>query len=193
MVEEIPLFPLQTVLFPGGPLPLRIFETRYIDMISRCMKQGIAFGVCLIREGTETATESIHEIGTTAKITDWNSDTDGLLNIFCFGESRFQSARTTTENDGLMMGQVEILELEQDSGLSAETEKLAQFLEDAFDQLPDYYQGLLTDYSNATWVGYRLAELLPISMSQKQYLLEINDAQRRLEILYPLMESLKMI
>ena len=193
MAAEIPLFPLQTVLFPGGPLPLRIFETRYVDMISRCMKQDMAFGVCLIRAGTETATESIYEIGTTAKITDWNSDTDGLLNIFCFGESRFQSARTMIESDGLMMGQVEILESEQDAELSAENEKLAQFLENAFDQLPDYYQDLPTDYSNATWVGYRLAELLPISMSQKQYLLEINDSQRRLEIIYSLMESLDMI
>ena len=180
MAKEIPLFPLQTVLFPGGLLPLRIFEARYIDMISRCFKQESTFGVCFIREGTETTTESFYEIGTTAKINDWDMDNDGLLNISCTGEDRFQLSRQKTEKDGLMVGQVELLKPEQKLQLEGENEKLAQFLQDAFVQLPEYYKDQQTMFNDATWVGYRLAELLPLEPLEKQHLLEMEDAEQRL-------------
>ena len=78
---RIPLFPLNTVLFPGGPLPLRIFETRYIDMISERMREDAPFGVLLIKEGHEAGPASTYEIGTLARITDWYQGSDGLLGI----------------------------------------------------------------------------------------------------------------
>src|SRR5215475_14572416 len=83
-----PLFPLSTVLFPGGPLPLRIFETRYLDMVRHCMRHRCPFGVTLIRAGSEVgaaAAGEICEVGTTARIVDFNSQPDGLLGITCVG------------------------------------------------------------------------------------------------------------
>jgi Lon protease-like protein len=87
---EIPLFPLRTVLFPDGPLPLRIFESRYIDMVGQCMKNESPFGVLLIMEGQETGLATTHEVGTLANITDWYQGSDGLLGVTAVGGQRFR-------------------------------------------------------------------------------------------------------
>ena len=84
---EVPLFPLHTVLYPGGPLPLRVFEARYLDMISHCLKSETNFGVVLIREGKETGPVTMHEVGTLARITDWYQGSDGLLGVTAIGEN----------------------------------------------------------------------------------------------------------
>ena len=98
---EIPLFPLNTVLFPGGPLPLRIFESRYIDMISRCMKHDSPFGVLLIREGQEAGPATMHTVGTLATVTDWYQGSDGLLGITAIGSERFELLSADRQHDGL--------------------------------------------------------------------------------------------
>ncbi|HKL63591.1 MAG TPA: LON peptidase substrate-binding domain-containing protein [Woeseiaceae bacterium] len=106
---EIPLFPLRTVLYPEGPLPLRIFETRYVDMISRCLREDAGFGVVLIREGTETGTASTCATGTLAKIIDWYQGSDGLLGITAQGSRRFRLETVRQAPDGLNFGRVEWL------------------------------------------------------------------------------------
>ena len=104
---RVPLFPLSTVLFPGGPLPLRIFEARYLDMIGRCMKDESPFGVVLIREGAEVGQAETHDIGTLARIVDWYQGSDGLLGVTAVGEDRFQLLSTRKQADGLNIGAIE--------------------------------------------------------------------------------------
>ena len=105
---EVPLFPLRTVLFPGGPLPLRIFEQRYLDMISSCLKRDEPFGVVLIRSGSEVGSAEVYDSGTLARITDWYQGSDGLLGITATGTDRFRIRSSSRQPDGLLIGDVEI-------------------------------------------------------------------------------------
>ena len=106
---QVPLFPLNTVLFPGGPLPLRIFEPRYLDMLSRCMKADAPFGVVLIREGGEVGPATTREVGTLATVTDWYKGSDGILGVTAVGTQRFRLLSAERLADGLNVGDVEIL------------------------------------------------------------------------------------
>lgn len=189
-MEEIPIFPLQTVLYPGGPLSLRIFETRYLDMVSRCLKQEQGFGVCLIREGKEAGPAKVHPTGTLARIRDWSSGEDGLLNILAWGERRFHIQNHRTQADGLNLGEVEWLPDEPSESLPDTRADLADLLRQIIQQVGGPYTGEEGAYEDAGWVGCRLSELLPLGLPQRQYLLELNDPLKRLEILSTLVQSL---
>jgi len=189
-VEEIPLFPLQTVLYPGGPLSLRIFETRYLDMVSRCLKEERGFGVCLIREGSETGLARVHMIGTLARIRDWSSGPDGLLNIMARGERRFRIQAQRTQADGLNLAEVEWLPDEPQAPLPEARQELAEILRQIILQVGGPYADGEGAYGDSGWVGCRLAELLPLSLAQRQYLLELGDPLKRLEIISTLVQSL---
>ena len=191
-VEEIALFPLQTVLYPGGPLSLRIFETRYLDMVSRCLKKEQGFGVCLIREGKETGPAQVHMTGTLARIRDWSQGPDGLLHILARGEQRFQIQSLRSQADGLNLGRVDWLPDEPAAALPEAHQHLAELLRQIIVQVGGPYAGEEGAYGDAGWVGSRLAELLPISLPQRQYLLELNDPLKRLEIIATLVQSLAM-
>jgi Lon protease-like protein len=106
---QAPLFPLNTVLFPDGPLPLRIFEPRYLDMISGCMKQDKPFGVLLIKDGHEAGPATTHSVGTLARVTDWYQGSDGLLGITAIGTERFRLQSVEQQSDGLNVGEIELL------------------------------------------------------------------------------------
>ena len=192
MPAEIPLFPLHTVLFPGGPLPLRIFETRYLDMLSRCLKRGQGFGVCLIEQGSETGPARTYTVGTLAGIRDWSRGADGLLNILALGGQRFRVTRVRTQRDGLNIGEVEWLPEEAALPLPEEAKPLAELLRQILTQMQARYVAVTPAYADASWVGYRLAEVLPLPMAQRQYLLEISDARMRLDILGTLVRSQAM-
>jgi len=183
-----PLFPLSTVLFPGGPLPLRIFETRYIDMVRRCMRQRCPFGVVLIQAGSEVGPGGAgrtSEVGTTARIVDFNSLPDGLLGISCLGERKFRIVKRWQEPDGLHMGDIEFAEAEERVELPSEYRHLGELLRVVLPELGDLYAGVPKHFGDATWVGCRLAEILPMSLSEKQYCLELDDPIVRLERLNP--------
>ena len=107
--EQIPLFPLRTVLFPGGPLPLRVFETRYLDMVSRCLRDDLEFGVVLLTAGAETGEARTVSVGTAARITDWYQGSDGILGITAEGRERFRLTSLSQQDDGLYLGDVEEL------------------------------------------------------------------------------------
>ena len=109
MSEVLHLFPLNTVLFPGGPLRLRIFEPRYLDMISRCLRENGDFGVALITEGRETGSARTTQIGTSAHIVDFERLDDGLLGITAHGERKFRIVKVTTQSDGLNIADVNFL------------------------------------------------------------------------------------
>jgi Lon protease-like protein len=187
---ELPLFPLHTVLFPGGRLPLRIFEARYTDMVSRCLKENIGFGVCLIGEGDEVGSATMHAVGTSALIVDWHSGEDGLLGIVVQGEQRFEIRSSRRQKDGLYLGMVHFHPPEPEATVPRIRQPLATLLEKIIAEVGADYLDDEPAYNDAHWVGYRLAELLPLALAQRQYLLELTDPVRRLEILDPLVASL---
>jgi uncharacterized protein len=187
---EIPLFPLQTVLFPGGPLPLRIFEPRYVDMISHCLKTGVGFGVLLIESGSETGPALTHEIGTIARIVDWDQLSDGTLGIVVIGGARFMLRSARRQEDGLNLGVVDLLEAEPAVPLPERFQDMARLLEGVFEDLGPHYQHVTPEFSDSSWVGCRLAELLPVELEHKQRCLELFDPVARLEYLEPLLRRL---
>jgi len=188
---DLPLFPLNTVLFPEGPLPLRIFEPRYLDMVSNCLRGGTGFGICLIESGAEIGeVAKTYQVGTLANITDWHQRNDGLLGITVVGEQRFQIVSTHVHPNQLTEARVELIDNETATELPAEYLPITDFLRQLIKQVPDLFASLPLKYSDATWVGCRLAELLPIPLTQKQYLLQMNEPIQRLERMRLLMESM---
>lgn len=192
IAQRIAVFPLNTVLFPGGPLPLRIFETRYVDMVKRCMRNGEAFAVAALTEGSEVDSWSYQEIGTLATIRDFETLPDGLLGITAEGSERVRLTEPERETDGLNTALAEPLAAEPQVVLQPDDADLVELLRELLAQLPEIYKGGTTHFDDASWVGYRLAEILPLGLAQKQYFLEIDDAQRRLDILRPLVSSLQV-
>lgn len=178
---EIPLFPLNTVIFPGGILPLRIFEPRYLDMVSNCLRTDSGFGVCLIESGLETGHPAeIHFTGTFCKIVDWAMLPDGLLGITAQGERKLRVLTSRIRADHLLLGQVELLSEEMEMPLPPAFEPLAELLRRIIAELGPPYNNLPSFYAQAGWVGARLAELLPLDLDFKQRLLETDDAHARL-------------
>jgi Lon protease-like protein len=184
-----PLFPLNTVLFPGGPLPLRIFEPRYVDMVRHCMRERCAFGVLLIKSGSEVGAGGVgdtSETGTTARIVDFNPLPDGLLGLTCIGERKFTVSKRWQQSNGLNLGNIEYAAAEEKLDLPGEFQHLGELLRKVLPELGELYANVPKHFTDAAWVGYRLAEILPISMSEKQRCLELDDPVARLARLNPL-------
>jgi Lon protease-like protein len=180
----IALFPLHTVLFPGGPLPLRIFETRYTDMVRRCMREQQPFGVVLIQEGDEAGdVATTATVGCTARIADFHTLHDGLLGISCVGDRKFRVSRVWRASDGLNMGEVSWLPAERDLPLPERYAHLATTVRRALEDLAEHYEHVEMKFADAAWIGARLTELLPIELADKQALLELEDPIERLDTL----------
>jgi Lon protease-like protein len=180
VTDTLPLFPLKTVLFPGGPLALRVFEPRYLDMVARCLRGENRFGVVAIRQGEEVGAASTYAVGTAAEIVDWHRESDGLLGILAMGREAFRLGATRRQPDGLYVAEVEWLPAEAVLPLPPEHAPLAALLKRVLDQLP-LYGGLTPRYDDAGWVAARLVEALPFGLALKQSLLEAPDALTRLE------------
>jgi Lon protease-like protein len=182
---ELPLFPLSTVLFPGGPLALRIFEPRYLTMIGECMRGGHGFGVVLIDSGTEVGAATFASTGTIAEIVDFDQRPDGLLGIVAVGRERFRVRASTQRPDGLYVGDVETAAPEPAQPLPQELTYLRSAAEQLVGELGPEYRPDPCAPIDAAWVSYRLAEMLPLSLETRQSLLEMPDALRRIETLLP--------
>jgi Lon protease-like protein len=182
----IALFPLNIVLFPGGPLPLRIFETRYVDMVRRCMREGTNFGVVLIREGREVGPAETFDVGTLADIVDFHQLSDGLLGLSCVGRQRFRIRSRSRQADGLNLAEIDPQQPESALPVPARHSRLAELLKNVLPQLGEVYEGIEMRPDDAAWVGYRLAEILPIPLADKQRVLELDDPIQRLDVLSPL-------
>jgi len=201
--SRLPLFPLNTVVFPGGQLPLRIFEQRYLDMVKQAIADSTPFGICApawgtpvggpqlrgdpsaaIREGTETKTPAVpHAVGTRVRITDWDMPQTGILHIDTQAEERFVVRSTHTEPGGLLIGSVEAVSAEPASAIPDELELAVEILRHIIDEYGNAHFPAPHEFGNAVWVGYRLSEVLPLKLSVKQNLLEMNDSAMRLRIL----------
>lgn len=182
---RIPLFPLQMVMFPGSILPLRIFETRYLDMVRKCASNNEGFGICLLLPKKENEeTRALASIGTMANIVDFSTSDDGLLGIVTQGQQRFQILRTSVQHDGLIIGEVKELTDQANQPIPPDYSALVDVLREINRQLLKKTKRALrpiTDYDDAQSVSFRLAELLPISVNDRQLLLEMDDPINRLQ------------
>jgi Lon protease-like protein len=188
-MPQIALFPLNTVLFPGGLLPLRIFETRYVDMVGRCTRENETFGVVLVENASDTERQVVTAaIGTSARIVDFQTLEDGLLGILCHGERRFRIHTRSQRPDGLNCAEIEWLEQAGRVRVPERLQSLVPLLREALGQLKTIGRFVEPDYEDACWVGYRLAELLPLDQKLLQRLLQSEDAVARLDLLAPLLD-----
>lgn len=178
---ELPLFPLKTVLLPGNVLPLKIFESRYTDMVAHCMREMSNFGIILIFKGEESERNSeVHSIGTTAKIHDWQERKDGMLGITALGVDRFEIEKTRTQPDGLTVATVKILEEESNQKIPQQYLYMQELLEHISQQEARIFK----PDDGFVEILYQLIYLLPLDSNLKQRLLEIPKSLSRAVILH---------
>lgn len=189
MTMRIPLFPLNTVLFPGGDLDLRIFEQRYLRMVSDCLRQEAPFGISLIESGQEVGGLAIPcRVGTLVRIVDWEQHTNGILGITVHALQRFNIIDYEADAIQLLYAEVELLDNVPAVPLSERFQPLAELLLRILEQLGDSAKLSHPQPEDASWVGCRLAELLPLPLREKQRLLEINDPIARLHLLHRMLQ-----
>lgn len=200
-LKSLPLFPLNTVLFPGGLLPLRVFEVRYLDMVRRCQHTGAPFGVVALRQGAEVRRagnppEQFYEIGTMAQIDKLDTPQTGLISLLCTGQGRFHIDQPQLLPHGLWVADVTMLPVDRPTAVPSDLESsssaLAQLLRnlhqrhlDEFIHQPDDEQA----FRDCGWVANRWCELLPLPLAVKQQLLELDSPLLRLELATDLLEQ----
>ena len=192
-VRELPIFPLASVLFPGGVIPLRIFEPRYMGMAKACLKSDVAFGVCMIREGEEAGEPAVPEaVGTTARIQDWDMQQLGILQVRATGEGRFRILERHVAESGLITGQV-IPIPDDDNTAGPEFAQCSDFLRKVLARIGNAHFTGEVRFDDPSWVSFRITEILPISQIIKQKMLELTDARMRLEILHRVLLDKQLI
>jgi hypothetical protein len=180
-MNEIPLFPLKTVLLPANTLGLKIFESRYLDMIATCMRENSLFGVVLIHKGEETGVDTdVYSIGTTATISDWENRADGLLGVTALGVERFEILSTHTQANGLTLAEIKILEDYDSPEIPEQYHYMLQLL----DHISVQAGRIRGDNQGLREILYQLIYLLPLEVTLKQRLLEIPDCGDRASILH---------
>lgn len=190
---SLPLFPLNTVLFPGCNLDLQIFEARYLDMIGRCMKQGGGFGVVCILDGHEVgvAPEGFSLVGCEARITDFQQQENGLLGIRVQGGRRFQVLRTEVQRDQLILADVEWLDDEPEQPLQDEDADLVALLKALAEHPMVEALNMGTEALGQQSLANQLAYLLPFAEEDKIDLLQLDDPQQRLDAIQALLDELQ--
>jgi hypothetical protein len=201
----LPLFPLKTVLFPGGVLALKVFETRYMDMVRECMKNDAPFGVVLIKSGEEVgAPADPEEVGTLARIAHWDMPTLGGMMLRTLGGERFRILDTRVLPDNRIEARVEMLASDTDSAITDMHLACAKALKIVISDIETKGRAELGDdfdspfaqpaqLDSAGWVANRWCEILPISLKARQKLLELDDAQTRLSIVYQYLQQHEII
>jgi Lon protease-like protein len=180
-VREIPIFPLNTVLFPGGVLPLRIFEQRYLEMTKACLRDNAPFGVCLIREGAEVGTPAVPEsIGCLATIAEWEMPQLGVFHLIARGGERFRLGETRAGANGLLTARIEALPARDAGEVDMTCRRL---LETIMERVGAERFPSPVALDDAEWVAFRLAEILPLALGEKQRFLEMDDATERYAVL----------
>lgn len=186
---DIPIFPLGTVLYPDGPLPLRIFEQRYVDMTKACIAADSVFGVCLILDGREAGTPAVpHAVGCTARIAEWTVPSPGLFTLLATGESVFRIQERRVQSDGLIRATVDIMPSAPPQAIDARYAGLITLFERVTEALGTerYAQTLRRD--DAAWVCHRLMESLPLPLAARQRLLELQDPLEKQALLWELLK-----
>ena len=194
---KVPLFPLSTVLFPEGVLPLRIFEPRYLSMVAACMRNGSEFGVVLIIQGREVGRPAgFHQIGTLSRIEDFDQLDDGFLGITCRGGRRFTVLEHAVRDDQLVYASIDMLtDMSADELILPEDfPSMREFMRNLMKrgELKEWVKNIDPEWDNPVWLSYRLSELLPLSMERRQALLEM-PLTERLSRLSSIMRENKLI
>lgn len=190
----IPLFPLNTVLFPGGALPLKIFEQRYLDMAAACIKDDAPFGVCLIARGAEVGAPALPQpVGTLARIARWDMEQLGVLQVLALGGDRFRIKRHWTESSGLLHGEVDLLPAPESLALPAAADVLVPLLRAIVADLGDAGPPPPHRYDDAAWVAHRFCEVLPIPNAARQMLLELADPPAALAVIRQYLAQKKLL
>ncbi len=190
---ELPLFPLRSVLFPDGLLELKIFEARYLDLMTRCMREQSPFGVVCLKHGREVkGAEGVElcDVGTTAELIDVDSASAGILLVRCRGGSRFRLGATRQEPDGLWVGEVSAIEGEAATAPSPSQADLVKSLAEAIAALAAQGARPFLEphrFDDAGWVADRWCEILPLPLEVKQRLLTLMDPLARLDVVDSLM------
>jgi uncharacterized protein len=191
--QSMPIFPLGTVLFPGAILPLRIFEVRYVDMARACLRDGTAFGVCLIREGSEVGAPAVPEpVGCAARIVDCDAEELGILKVRAEGLERFRIVSHEVSRQGLIVGEIEALAPEAPVSEADGLVECAEFLRKVMLAIGAGRFNEPLRFDDANWVSFRLAEILPLRIDVKQRLLELTDATLRLAVLHRFLRQQKL-
>jgi Lon protease-like protein len=192
--EAVPIFPLHTVLYPRSILPLKIFEVRYIDMAKERLKTSKPFGICLIREGEEVGAPAVPEpVGCLAAIVDCDVEALGVLQVRVQGTERFRIVSTETNRQGLILGRIDPLHPEAAAPDAPGLAECAGFLRKAISGIGPERFGEPFDFDDASWVGFRLSEILPLRNDVKQKLLELTDATMRVAILHRFLRQQRLI
>jgi Lon protease-like protein len=174
--SRLPLFPLHTVLYPGGTLPLRIFETRYVDLVRDCLRNGTGFGIVPIREGTEAGAPAIpYPIGTYVEIHDWSQGADGLLHIAVTASCRFRVHRTEILPNRLTVGDVQYMAPMTSQAATDEFAQLRALLDKLLEHRPPMFTPMDATSCDPVTLAYRVAELLPVPLALKTAWLELDD------------------
>ncbi len=177
--ESVYIFTLNTVLFPGGVLPLRIFEQRYLEMTKVCISEDRAFGVCLIKEGQEVGTPAVpQEIGCLARIAQWDMPQFGVFHLLAEGTRRFRIVRSSVEKNGLIAAAIETLPSEPE--VAPRDTLCGEVLQAIIAKIGPEHFPAPHRFDDAAWIGYRLSEVLPISLDARQRLLQMSDPLARL-------------
>lgn len=187
-IDTIPLFPLKSVLFPNGRLPMQIFEQRYIDLVSQSLRQDKGFGICLLKEGDEVAQagkrQQIHRVGTYARIVDWDKLPNGLLGITIEGVKKFRVLDCWSETNQLLMAKVDYCQNDDVQAQALPVNESQESLVELLQQLASHpvieQLNMQIDYDNLRELGWRLSELMPLSLESKQELLELEDSATRI-------------
>lgn len=201
LFDDLPVFALNTVLFPGGVLPLRVFEARYMDMARDCLANDRPFGVCLIVEGEEVGKAARHEaVGCTAQISDWDMQQLGLLQLRTIGGQRFRVQSRRVQPDGLIRVRAEPIGDDPEVAVPVEFESCAtlvrRLVDDLVESEPDPIKRMIAepyDYGSAAWVGNRLCEFLPISPKARQKLMELDDPLARLGVIHQYLQQHQIV
>jgi len=180
MTEDHFIFPLGTVLFPGGTLPLKIFEQRYLEMTKTCLRDDRPFGVCLIREGREVGNPAVPEnVGCLAAIERWDMPQLGVFHLLARGTHRFRLLETRVAKNGLMSGSIE--RVAEEAPTRDVDPACREVLSRIIERVGEGNFPAPIALDDPVWVGYRLAEILPLDAQLKQQLLELTDACERLD------------
>jgi hypothetical protein len=186
MVSETFIFPLNTVLFPEGVLPLKVFEQRYVEMTKACLRENRPFGVCLIREGREVGAAAVPEpVGCLAAIEQWDMPHPGLFHLIARGGGRFRIREMRVAPNHLISASVE--PIPADGAAPAVDRLCREVLQSIIERVAAAHFPGPVRLDDAAWVGFRLAEVLPLDARAKQELLEMTDAAARLERLRALL------
>lgn len=188
---SLSLFPLPTVLVPGAALGVRVFEPRYLDLVSECGRKGTGFGVCLLMDGDGGGeTTAAAAFGTEAVIEDFGTGDDGLLTLRVRGRRRFHARQLRVRDNGLQVAEVEWCGDDPVEPLRPEHGLLATLLQGVLEQVGGEHEDAMdARLDDAAWVGWRLVEMLPLDDLQRQQLLQVDDPHERLERLLQLLPA----